>query len=124
VRELANLAFLDHATNVLFIGAHWRGQDAPGHQLGPESLPARRSVLFSSAAALLDESAAADVSHNLGRVLAHLRRVDLLIVDELGYFPMDGRRAGSRNDTDTVRPSPCAYRRALAGVPGTRAGIC
>jgi DNA replication protein DnaC len=26
-------------------------------------------------------------------VLAHLRRVDLLIVDELGYLPMDGRRA-------------------------------
>jgi DNA replication protein DnaC len=39
VRELANLAFLDHATNVLFIGGPWRGQHAPGHQLGSESLP-------------------------------------------------------------------------------------
>jgi DNA replication protein DnaC len=36
---------------------------------------------------------AAEISHNLGKVLAHLRRVDLLIVDELGYLPMDGRRA-------------------------------
>ena len=62
VRELANLAFLDHATNVLFIGGQWRGQDAPGHQ----------------------------------QRLAHLRRVDLLIVDELGYFPMDGRRRQSK----------------------------
>src|SRR5207302_333624 len=41
----------------------------------------------------LDELVAAEVSHNLGKVLAHLRRVDLLIVDELGYLPMDGRRA-------------------------------
>lgn len=84
--------------------------------LGLKAFPARRSVLFSSAAALLDELAAAEVSHNLGKVLAHLRRVDLLIVDELGYFPMYGRRAGRRNETGTVRPSPCSYRRALAGV--------
>src|SRR6266567_8295267 len=37
----------------------------------------RWSVLFSSAADLLDELVAAEVSHNLGKALAHLRRVDL-----------------------------------------------
>src|SRR3954454_24059058 len=38
VRELANLAFLDHVTNVLFIGGPGVGK-TPGHQLGSESLP-------------------------------------------------------------------------------------
>ncbi len=38
VRELANLAFLDHATNMLFIGGPWRRQDASGDQSRPESV--------------------------------------------------------------------------------------
>src|ERR1700716_3617624 len=43
--------------------------------------------------ASMDELVAAEVSHNPGKFLAHLCRVDLLIVDKLGYLPMDGRRA-------------------------------
>ncbi len=42
---------------------------------------------------LLDQLLAADASHTLGKVLDQLRRLDLLVVDELGYLPMDGRRA-------------------------------
>jgi DNA replication protein DnaC len=93
VRELANLAFLDHATNVLLIGGPGVGKTHLAISIGLKACAARRSVLFSSAADVLDELVAADVSHNLGKVLAHLRRVDLLIVDELGYLPIDGRRA-------------------------------
>ena len=42
---------------------------------------------------LLQELLAADLSHGLGKMIGTLGRLDLLIVDELGYIPMDTRRA-------------------------------
>ncbi len=50
-------------------------------------------MLFTHAPELLDQLLAADASHTLGKLLDQLRRLDLLVVDELGYLPMDGRRA-------------------------------
>jgi DNA replication protein DnaC len=93
VRELANLAFVDQAANVLFVGGPGVGKTHLAIALGLKACAARRSVLFTSAAELLDQLAAADVSQTLGKTLDRLRRLDLLIVDELGYLPIDGRRA-------------------------------
>jgi DNA replication protein DnaC len=93
VRELAHLAFLDSATNVLFIGGPGVGKTHLGIALALRACAARRSVLFSAAADLLDQLVAAEVSHTLGALLGQLSRLDLLVVDELGYLPMDGRRA-------------------------------
>jgi DNA replication protein DnaC len=61
--------------------------------LALKACTARRSVLFTSAPDLLDQLVAAEVSHTLGKLLDQLRRLDLLVVDELGYLPRDGRRA-------------------------------
>ena len=93
VRELANLAFLDQATNVLFIGGPGVGKTHLAIGLALKACAARRSVLFTAAPDLLDQLVAADVSRTLGKLLDQLRRLDLLVVDELGYLPMDGRRA-------------------------------
>jgi DNA replication protein DnaC len=93
VRELAHLAFLETATNVLFIGGPGVGKTHRAIALGLKACAARRSVLFTAAADLLDQLVAAEVSHTLGPLLGQLRRLDLLVVDELGYLPMDGRRA-------------------------------
>src|SRR5438105_415648 len=93
VRELAHLAFLETATNVLFIGGPGVGKTHLAIALALKACAARRSVLFTAAADLLDQLVAAEVSHTLGPLLSQLRRLDLLVVDELGYLPMDGRRA-------------------------------
>ncbi len=93
VRELAHLAFLDTATNVVFIGGPGVGKTHLAIALALQACVARRSVLFTAAPDLLDQLVAAEVSHTLGPLLGQLRRLDLLVVDELGYLPMDGRRA-------------------------------
>lgn len=93
VRELANLSFIDQAANILMVGGPGVGKTHLSIALGLRACQARRSVLFTQAPLLLDQLIAADVSHTLGKLLDQLRRVDLLIVDELGYLPMDARRA-------------------------------
>ena len=93
VRELANLAFLDSATNILLVGGPGVGKTHLAIGLSLKVCAARRSVLFTYAPDLLDQLVAAEISHTLGKLLAQLRRLDLLVVDELGYLPMDGRRA-------------------------------
>jgi len=93
VRELANLSFIDQAANVLFIGGPGVGKTHLAIALALKACTARRSVLFTEASSLLDQLAAAEVSHVLGKLLDRLRSVDLLVIDELGYLPIDGRRA-------------------------------
>lgn len=93
VRELANLSFIDQAANVLFIGGPGVGKTHLAIALALKACARRRSVLFTEASSLLDQLAAAEVSHTLGKLLDRLRRADLLVIDELGYLPIDGRRA-------------------------------
>lgn len=93
VKELAGLGFVDQAANVLMIGGPGVGKTHLAIALGLLACQARRSVLFTHAPQLLDQLVAAEVSHTLGKVLDQLRRVELLVVDELGYLPMDARRA-------------------------------
>jgi len=93
VRELASLSFLDQSANVLFVGGPGVGKTHLAIALGLRACQARKAVLFAHAPDLLDQLVAADVSHTLGKLLDQLRRLDLLICDELGYLPMDARRA-------------------------------
>lgn len=93
VRELASLAFLDQATNGLFVGGPGVGKTHLAIALAVHACSARRSVLFTHAPDLLDQLVAAEVSHTLGKLLDQVRRLDLLVVDDLGSLPMDGRRA-------------------------------
>jgi DNA replication protein DnaC len=93
VKELATLAFVQAAENIVLLGPPGVGKTHLAIGLGFKACAARKKVLFASALSLMDELLAALVSRSLGNRLEILSRLDLLIIDELGYLPMDTQRA-------------------------------
>lgn len=92
IKELAELGFVEHAYNILLIGPPGSGKSHLSISLGIKACTKRKRVLFTSAAGLLDQLVAAAASHSLGKMLEVLGRLDLLIVDELGYMPIDPQK--------------------------------
>lgn len=92
IKELAELGFIDHAHNILFVGPAGTGKSHLSIALGLKACAQRKRVLFTSAMDLLDQMVASVVSHSLGKTLEVLGKLDLLIVDELGYMPVDTQR--------------------------------
>lgn len=93
VRELGALSFVQRAENILFVGQPGVGKTHLSLALALQACQARKRVLFFQAMDLLDDLLAAEMSHDLHKRIETLGRLDLLIVDELGYLPMDARRA-------------------------------
>jgi len=59
---------------------------------GIEACGQRKRALLTSTRGLLDQLVAATVSHTLRSTLEMLGRLGLLIVDELGYMPIDTQK--------------------------------
>ena len=93
IRELANLNFLEDGKNVLFLGPPGVGKTHLAIALGIKAIEQRKRVLFYSAEKLTDELAAAEVSGILNAKLESLSRLDLLIIDELGYLSLSNQTA-------------------------------
>lgn len=93
LRELASLEFLNTAKNVLFIGAPGVGKTHLAIALGIKATQARKRVLFFTAEQLTQTLAADEVAGRLGALLDHLTRIDLLIIDELGYLSLSKQTA-------------------------------
>ncbi len=93
VRELAELGFLGRAENIVLVGRPGVGKTHLAIAVGLLGCQARKRVLFTSAINLLDDLMAAEVSRRLGKFIETMGGLHLLIVDELGYTPMDGHRA-------------------------------
>jgi DNA replication protein DnaC len=91
IRELANLNFLEQAKNVLFLGPPGVGKTHLAIALGIKAVQERKRVLFFSAENLTDELASADVAGQLNAKLESLARLDLIIIDELGYLSLSNQ---------------------------------
>jgi len=93
IRELASLSFLEEAKNVLFVGAPGVGKTHLATALGVKAVQARKRVSFFTAEQLTVLLASAEVSGNLNKTLSNLSRVDLIIIDELGYLALTKQTA-------------------------------
>ncbi len=90
--ELARGDWIGRAENLVLAGPIGTGKTHLATALGIEATRQRRHVHFSRAADLVRVLVEARDARELGRLHRRLHRVDLLILDELGFVPFD--RAG------------------------------
>ncbi len=93
VQDLFRLNFLEQNANVIFLGGVGLGKTHLSIALAYQACLKGHSVLFASAIDIINTLAAA---HNAGRFKAELRKYlkpALLLIDELGYLPIDKRGA-------------------------------
>ena len=89
VAELARGEWVGRGDNVIFAGPIGTGKTHLAIALGVEAARQRKRVAFTRAADLVRTLTEARDSRELGRVQRRLMRVDLLILDELGFVPFD-----------------------------------
>jgi len=89
IAELARCDWITRGENVLFAGPIGTGKTHLAISLGIEAARQRRRVSFSRAADLVRSLIEARDAKELGRTMRRLERIDLLIVDEVGFVPFD-----------------------------------
>jgi DNA replication protein DnaC len=88
VLALARGDFIRTHHNAVLVGGTGTGKTHVAISIGLCCLQAGYRVRFTTAVALANDLMAAAAEHRLTRVLATWRRVDLVILDELGFIPL------------------------------------
>lgn len=89
IQNLFRLAFIATNTNVVFISTVGLGKTHISLALGRAACIAGHSVLFTTAVDIINTLAAAQSAGRLKREIGRYLKPNLLIVDELGYLPID-----------------------------------
>lgn len=93
ILELASLAFLERKDNVIFLGPAGVGKSHLATALGITACEQGQKVRFFTAAGLLGELRKTLADHTTGLYLRRLNRIPLVIVDEIGYLPLEREQA-------------------------------
>lgn len=86
IRELASCDFVHNHQNVVMIGPPGTGKTHLAIGLGFKACACGYHVLFKTAATLATELCEAREAYHLSKLEKNLRKVDLLILDELSYL--------------------------------------
>ena len=93
IRELSEMNFLSQASNVIFLGPPGVGKTHLAIALGIKAAINRKRVAFYTAEEITISLTIAEVNGTLNKLLDSLRRLDLLIIDELGYLQLNKKTA-------------------------------
>lgn len=89
VNQLLDFRFIEERANLIFIGAPGVGKTHLAIGIGHKAVEAGYKVLFCTALALVETLELAQLKGELKKKIASLAKFDLLIIDELGYLPMN-----------------------------------
>jgi DNA replication protein DnaC len=93
LRELMNLDFLNEAKNLIFLGPPGVGKTHLAVSFGIKACMMQKRVAFYTTDDLSGLLATHEVAGTLKSLLATLSKVDLLIIDELGYIELNKSNA-------------------------------
>jgi DNA replication protein DnaC len=88
IRALAEGGYLERAEPLLMVGEPGTGKSHLATGLAIAACRQRRRVRFITAAALVNQLVEAQREQSLSRMLARWARVELIVIDELGYVPL------------------------------------
>jgi DNA replication protein DnaC len=89
IMDMASLSFLDRAENIVFIGDPGTGKTGLAIGLLRQALVSGRRGRFFKAQDLLDELYASLADRSSPKLFKRLAGYDLLVIDELGYLPLN-----------------------------------
>lgn len=93
VHALMQLDFLKDASNIILIGSNGVGKSTIAQNLAYNAVIQGHTVLFTTAANMLNDLAAQDGDNALKRRLTHYAKPQLLVIDEVGYLSYSNRHA-------------------------------
>ena len=83
------MSFIDNHENIIFVGNPGTGKTHLAVALGIEAAKHRNSVYFITCHNLIQKLNKAQRENRLDKQLQHLAQYKLLIIDEIGYLPVD-----------------------------------
>jgi DNA replication protein DnaC len=88
VHRLASCEFVSEAENVLFVGPSGTGKTHLATAIAVEACRRKRDVRFFTVSQLVEALLEARTERTLGRMRTVLKKVPLLVLDELGFVPL------------------------------------
>lgn len=93
IHRLMQLDFLTTANNIILLGNNGVGKSTIAQNLAYTAVMQGYTVLFTSAANMLNDLAAQDGDNALRRRLKHYAKPAFLLIDEVGYLSYSNRHA-------------------------------
>ena len=89
IKDLATLRFVENNENIVFVGTPGVGKTHLATALGVEAAKKGYSVYFINCHKLITKLSKAHLENRLENVLKNMKRHKVLIIDEIGYLPLD-----------------------------------